>query len=768
MIIFSERVAFFVEICYNTIQYLFFTADIKNYIPLNIAKVIKMSENIEKNMIDAMIKDIERRDILLSTVNDATTMLLQAETVNFESVLLNSMGMLAKVADADRMYIWKNYEKEGRLYCSQIYEWSEGAAPQQGNKYTVDIPYSIVPQWEYNLRRGKCINNIVRNMTAEEQSYLSPQNIISILVVPVLARDKFWGFVGFDDCHKERLFTANEESILRSGSLLIASALLRNEMTKELASALEKAQAASQAKSNFLSNMSHEIRTPLNAITGMTMIGKSSSDINKKNYAFEKIESASSHLLGVINDVLDMSKIEANKFELSNIEFNFEKMAQKVINVIGFKINQKNQNLKVNLDPNIPQHLIGDDQRLTQVITNLLSNAVKFTPEQGVISVDFELLENEKDDGGFCVIKIKVSDTGVGISLEQQQRLFTSFEQAESSTSRKFGGTGLGLAISKHIVELMQGNIWINSELGKGSVFTFTVKLKKSLNKNKCENNLLNVSEIHKNVKIFVVDDEKETLEYFESLSQRMGITCDVSSTGKKALEMLNKNGGRYDICFLDWMMPDMDGIELSREIRANGIIEPVIIMISAYDWMSIESDAKEAGVDGFLSKPLFPSDIADCINNYLGVKTSYKPNGFKSGKPDIDSDSDSFEGFCILLAEDVEINREIVITLLESTNLKIDCAVNGVEAVKMFSNSPEKYDMIFMDLQMPEMDGITATQNIRELNTEKAKEIPIVAMTANVFKEDVDKCLAAGMNGHIGKPVVYEEIINVLKRYLK
>ena len=698
---------------------------------------------------------IKQRDILLSTVNSAISILLQAEAEEFESALWKSMGMMASTVDADRVYIWKNHHVDGKLHCTQLYEWSEGAAPQQGNELTIDIAFDEnIPGWEETLSRGRCINGIVREMSPEEQAQLSPQGIMSILVVPVYLRSEFWGFVGFDDCHQERVFTANEESILRSGSLLIANALLRNEMTQELASALEKAQAASQAKTNFLSNMSHEIRTPLNAIIGMTTIGNSAPDKEKKDYAFRRIESASAHLLGVINDVLDMSKIEANKFELSHVEFDFEMMLQRVVNVIGFRVQEKDQDLKVSLDPSIPLKLIGDDQRLTQVITNLVANAIKFTPQRGSVSLQVSLVEEEDRH---CTIKITVKDTGIGISSEQQERLFNSFEQAESSTSRKFGGTGLGLAISKHIVELMGGTIGVDSELGEGATFTITIRLGRASGDRDHYSALVK----REGIRILIVDDEAEALEYFLLLGKQMGLTCDAAGSGREAMEMLKQSGG-YDICFLDWKMPEMNGIELSREIRESGLHEPVIIMITAYDWISIEQEARAAGVNGFLTKPLFPSNIADCINSHIGARIISSAENLEL-KP-----AETFEGRHILLVEDIEINREIVMALLEPTQIKIDCAVNGVEAVRIFSESPEIYDMIFMDIQMPEMDGFTATRHIRALDITKAGEIPIVAMTANVFREDIERCLDAGMNGHIGKPIDFEEMLGVLDKYLR
>jgi len=388
----------------------------------------------------------------------------------------------------------------------------------------------------------------------------------------------------------------------------------------------ERALSASRAKSAFLANMSHEIRTPLNAITGMTAIGKSAADSGRKDYCFTKIEDASSHLLGVINDILDMSKIEANKFELSPVEFNFEKMIQSVVNVINFRVDEKHQKLMVRIDEGIPKNLVTDDQRLIQVITNLLGNSVKFTPEGGSISLDARFL-GEKES--VCTIEITVSDTGIGISPEQQVNLFSSFQQAESSTARRFGGTGLGLAISKSIVEMMGGKIEVKSDLGKGAAFIFTIQAKKGAAANDA-----------------------------------------ISPAGARAKE-------------------------------------------------------KETDITGL------------------------------------------FAGRCVLLAEDVEINREIVLALFEPTKLKIDCAENGAEAVRKFSAAPAKYDLIFMDIQMPEMDGYEATRRIRALDKPEAKTIPIIAMTANVFREDIEKCLQSGMNNHVGKPLIFNEVLEKLKSYL-
>ena len=401
-----------------------------------------------------------------------------------------------------------------------------------------------------------------------------------------------------------------------------------NRQNNELLDLKIKAEAANRAKSDFLANMSHEIRTPLNAITGMTAIAKSAKDPEKMNNALGKIEDASVHLLGVINDILDMSKIEADKLELSPAVFNFKEMIQNVVSIVNFKVIEKQQVLDIKIDDMIPDILVCDDQRLSQVIANLLSNAVKFTPDKGVISLE-AILAGREDN--VYTVQFRVTDTGIGISEEQQKKLFTSFGQAESGTMRKFGGTGLGLVISKRIVEMMGGEIRMTSEPGKGSVFSFTVKA------------------------------------------------------------------------------------EGSREENA-GVVEPYT------------------------------------------EKGAFGPE---------DEEINCFDGYCVLLVEDVEINREIVLALLEPTALKIECAENGLKAFDMFSEDPDRYDMILMDVQMPEMDGYKATSLIRALNTPEALQVPIVAMTANVFREDIKKCIEAGMDDHLGKPLDLDEVFRILRKHL-
>ena len=608
------------------------------------------------------------------------------------------------------------------------------------------------------------MNGPMIEMPPALQKFLSPAGILSILVVPIFIDDQFWGFVGFDDCRTERVFTQEEESILRSAGILIVNAIIRDEMTHdildkttrlemaiketheatiaknntlnalenilnsldasvyvtvpntgellfvnthlkkffnvesedvigkrcykvfrnsedicsfcpcrqsnnvdsdepvvwdeylpdaglymrrsdsyidwpdgrrvhlqhsvditEMVKASEEARLASQAKSDFLSNMSHEMRTPMNAIVGMTAIGKKANDLEGKDNALNKIDDASSHLLGVINDILDMAKIEANKLEIAFVEYNFEKMIQKVLAIIRFRADEKQQELTAEIDKKIPCFVIGDDQRLAQVITNLLSNAVKFSHEGGKIHMSVSL-DGEND--GCYDLRIEVTDNGIGMSPKQQEKLFDAFEQAHNKISRDYGGTGLGLTITKRIVEMMFGRIWVESELGKGSKFICMVQVAR---------------------------------------------------------------GSKND--------------------------EP-------------------------------SGEAANCC-----VKTN-DGNGLFAGKR-------------LLIVEDIEINREILIVLLEDSGLLIDSAVNGKEALDMVTAEPEKYDLIFMDLRMPKMDGLEATRHIRALPPRQRGWLPIVAMTANVFKEDVKTCLDAGMDDHFGKPVDIDRVMEVLHKYL-
>ena len=522
----------------------------------------------------------------------------------------------------------------------------------------------------------------------------------------------------------------------------------------ELIEAKNRAEESAKAKTNFLSNMSHEIRTPMNAIIGMTDLAKKSDDIERIQYCLNKVDDAANHLLGVINDILDMSKIESGKFELSDSDFMLETMLQVVSNVTNFRAEQKKQDFIIKVDKDVPDAIITDQLRLTQVITNLLSNAVKFTSDGGKISL---LVHNVEENNNECTLMFDVIDSGIGISKEQQSKLFQTFSQADGSISRRFGGTGLGLAISKNIVELMGGEIGIESEPKKGSRFYFTIKVKKGTSNYQ---NTLNENIDWKKVRVLVVDDAPEVLEYFEDIAASVGLFCKTASSGYEACKIIEQEDA-YQILFVDWMMPEMNGIELTEKIRKYYNDNVVVIMISAVEWNVIEAEAKRVGVDRFISKPLLPSPIIDCINQCLGqqkqLRKKHEPNML----------GQYFLGKRMLLAEDIEINREILQALLSDTGIQIDCAENGRIAYEKFAADPAGYDIILMDIHMPEMDGYEATKKIRALDDPHALNVTIMAMTANVFREDIERCLSVGMDDHIGKPIDTDELLNKLKRYL-
>jgi len=552
----------------------------------------------------------------------------------------------------------------------------------------------------------------------------------------------------------QRPWLIGSSVLFLSALTLVAVLFARNRRAGRLLKLQSEAVlAASEAKGIFLATMSHEIRTPLNAIIGMTAIGKRSSEIEVKSYALEKIDDASAHLLGVINDILDMSKIEANKLELSPVEFNFERMLQKVITVINFRMAEKRQKFSVNIDAKMPRLLVCDDQRLSQVITNLLSNAVKFTPQEGGISLNVSLLGKEN---GVCELRIEVADNGIGISPEQQKKLFGAFEQAESGISREFGGTGLGLAISKRIVEMMNGRIWIESEIGKGSRFIFTLKVPYGEEDPRSH---LSPGVQWENLRVLAVDNSSFTCQYLAGIFDQLGIHCEISQDGNEACRVIGERGG-FDIYFIDWHMPGMDGLELTKWIKSNGIRGKVILFSSAELEEAREASLK-SGADKCLIKPFLSSNVIDCLNECFGISDDHESRRHDN----------EFAGKTLLIVEDIEINREILLSLLEHTGLNMDCAENGEEAVSLIEASPEKYDAVLMDMQMPVMDGLEATRRIRDfeskLEPNTHKHIPIIAMTANVFKDDIERCLAAGMNGHIGKPINIDELFEKLRKSL-
>lgn len=523
--------------------------------------------------------------------------------------------------------------------------------------------------------------------------------------------------------------------------------------------ARREAEHANKAKSEFLSNMSHDIRTPMNAIVGMTTIAIANmGNMEQVQNCLRKIALSSKHLLGLINDVLDMSKIESGKMTLNVDQVSLREVMDSIVSIVQPQVKAKSQQFNILINDISVENVCCDSVRLNQVMINILGNAVKFTPEKGSISVS--LYEEDSPKGeDYIRTHLVVKDNGIGMSEEYQKKIFDSFSREDTARVQKTEGTGLGMAITKYIVDAMEGTIQVQSELGKGSEFHVTLDLLKAT--------VQEADMVLPDWKMLVVDDDEQLCESVVASLKSIGVTPDWCMNAETAIRKVEEHHNRHDdyqIILLDWKLPDKDGIATAREIRRLYGNDIPILLISAYDWSEIEDEAKEAGVTGFISKPLFKSTLFYGLQPYIGdifegKEIEASPAADKAG----------LEGRRILLAEDNEINWEIANELLSAMGLELEWAENGKICLEKFSQSPlYYYDAILMDVRMPVMNGYEATAAIRALDREDVASLPIVAMTADAFAEDVKKCLDSGMNAHVAKPIEVREVCRQLEKFMR
>jgi signal transduction histidine kinase len=531
-------------------------------------------------------------------------------------------------------------------------------------------------------------------------------------------------------------------------------------MMEDLDEARNEAQDATKAKSEFLANMSHEIRTPMNAIMGMAHLALKT-DLTAKQYDYlKKVDISAKSLLGIINDILDFSKIEAGKMDMESVDFQLEDTLDNISTLVGIKTQEKGLELLFKTDPSVPRALVGDPLRLGQILINLSNNAVKFT-DAGEIVVSTELV---KKDGAQVTLKFSVQDTGIGMTEKQAAKLFQPFAQADSSTTRKYGGTGLGLTISKRLAEMMGGEIWVESEQGQGSTFSFTANF--GLGKEKAKRRYKPASEM-RGMKVLVVDDNATSRDILQEMLESFTFEVTVAASGAEAITELESAGEdkSFELVVMDWKMPGMDGIEASKRIKHHKDLDriPPIILVTAYGREEVMQQAEEVGLEGFLLKPVNPSMLFDTIMQAFGEAVPESSRIAQRHEQEAEA-LKHIQGAHVLLVEDNEINQQVAKEILEGAGLNITLANNGQEAIDAIQKN--EYDAVLMDVQMPVMDGYTATGKLRK--DQRFKELPIIAMTAHAMAGDADKSIAAGMSDHVTKPIDPDQLFATLQKWIK
>ncbi len=629
---------------------------------------------------------------------------------------------------------------------------------KEQTKEGITLPYTERFKWYAD-------NSVVPEYREGFLKFIDPDNIRKGLATePILAFRYLARRAGKE--YYEMIRVAGVRNISERGSdkvreiglgFTIVDAEMRSNMEQQIAlkDALSSAEQANKAKTAFLSNMSHEIRTPMNAIIGLDNIALNDPDTPAKTKEYlAKIGVSAEHLLALINDILDMSRIESGRMVLKNEEFSLSKLLESINTMFSGQCSEKGLEYGCSIKGDIEDYYVGDNMKLRQVLINIIGNAVKFTPAGGNISFNIERVAHFD---GRTTLQFTISDTGIGMSEDFLPHIYDAFAQEDATYTNKYGSSGLGLAITKNIVEMMNGSIDVESVKGEGTTFKVIVTLKDADHKDFSDDNLKAIPE---NMSVLIIDDDPVACEHGKIILEKIGISAEYALSGEEGIEKVALRHGRrtpYNLILVDWKMPELDGIETTRRIRELVGRESAIIILTAYKWDDILDEAVSAGVDSFLSKPLFASSILDEFES-----------AFKRRGPVENPKGKDLTGKRVLLAEDMEVNAEIIKMILETRGVDTDLATNGKIAVDMFTASePGYYSAILMDMRMPEMDGLTATKHIRTLDREDAKKIPVIALTANAFDEDVQRSLQSGLNAHLTKPIDPDLLFETLEMYM-